>query len=149
MIDTQGKLLLSSFMAILIGIVLIQPIGDDIELLKVSSRTITNESIAISSGAGTLANDEGISFDACRNTSDIMTANTLCNVTLATGIVAVDPTNFSDGLAFIDYKYEPDTYVHSSAARVIVTQTRLFFAIAILLVGIGFAIAAFKQSGVM
>lgn len=226
MIETHGKLLISAFIAILIGVVLIQPIGDDIELAKIGSRTILNESVALTittvsvvnetvtlsaadtPSTGTLANnylttltalrnetgenllgfcnmtlatgalscnatnsttcyadytyndhstgqlstdqDEWISFDACRNSTMIaILADTHCNVTLATGAVRTEYDNFTDDLAYIDYKYEPDTYVHSSAARVLLTQTRLFFAIAIILVGIGFAVASFKQSGVM
>jgi len=100
---------------------------------------------------GTLANDELNSFDACRNTSmtDVPTTSPFCNVTLISGAVRVDYDNFTDGTAYIDYTYEPDTYIRSSAARVMLSNTRLFFAIAIILLGIGFAVASFKQGGVM
>ena len=150
MISTQMKLLMSAFIVIILGVVLIQSIGDDVELVKVGSRTTTNESVAISSGAGTLANDELHSFDACRNSTMItIISGVECNVTLATGTVVVNPINFTDNLAYIDYKYEPDTYVHSSAARTILTLVILFFVIGILTVGIGFAWKALKDSGVL
>ena len=150
MIGTHGKLLFAAFITILLGVVLIRPIGDDIELAKVSSIRIGNESVTISGGIGTLANDELITFDVCLNsTQDAILIGTHCNITLSTGIVIVNPTNFTDSLAYANYTYEPDTYVHSSTARVLLTQTRLFFALAVLLVGVGFAYAAFKQSGVM
>lgn len=150
MIETQGKLLFMAFFTLLIGIVLIQPIADDIESVKVGSIRVGNESVTISSGTGTLTNDEVIGLDVCLNsTMTSILINTHCNVTLATGVITVNPNNFTDSLVFANYTYEPDTFVESSVARVLLTQTRLFFAIAILLVGIGFAVAAFKQSGVM
>ncbi len=228
MINTQDKLLtllFTAFIVLLLGVVLIQPIGDDVELVKVSSRTILNESVALTATTadvvnetvtlagnttGTLANnylttlttlwnisgadllgecnitlstgglvcnntnsegglanasytyndhstgqlstnqDEWLSFDACRNSA--MTAiliGTDCNVTIATGAVRTEYDNFTDDLAYIDYKYEPDTYVHSGTARILITLTVLFFAIAILAMGIGFAIKSFKEGGVM
>ncbi len=153
MINTQDKLLtllFTAFIVLLLGVVLIQPIGTDIELAKIGSNTITNESVTISSGAGTLTYDELLSFDACRNSSMVaILAGTHCNVTLTTGTVVVNTGNFSDDLAYIDYKYEPDTYVHSGTARILITLTVLFFAIAILAMGIGFAIKSFKEGGVM
>lgn len=147
---SAAKLLFMAFMTILLGVVLIQPISNDIETTRDSSITFLNESVAITSGAGTLANDEGLTFTACRNsTMDAIVVSTNCNVTLATGEVLVEPHNFSDNLAYIDYTYEPDTYVHSSTARTLLVNTRLFFAMAVMVVGIGFAIAGFKQSGIM
>jgi len=223
MINTQGKLLFMAFFTILLGVVLIQPIGDDIELAKLSSITVTNETLSfttvttdisnesqtntenstasanytltynnltaftelrnqsatvvnglcnvtLSSGTlycnetnstnlfsdytyvsgrtETLANDEIISLDAIRNaTSPSSSMLGHCNITLSTGSLICNNTHYYTG--YCDYKYEPDTYVHSSTARVLLTNTSLFFAIAVLLVGIGFAIAAFKQSGAM
>lgn len=223
MINTQGKiltLLFSAFIVILLGVVLIQPIADDIETVKASSYDIINESVTLSvttrdianethtlvanettlsnnyltaltglrnitseditgycnitliTGAlkcnetfdatiyadytyndfstGTLAHDELASFDACRNsTMTAILAGTNCNVTLINGAVKVTYDNFTDDLAYIDYKYDTDTYVRSGAARTLLTLIILLFAIAILTVGVGFAIAAFKQSGVM
>lgn len=218
--ENQMKLLMSAFIVILLGVVLIQPIGDDVELAKIGSRTVLNESVSLSItttdvanetntlvantttltnnyltaitelrnitsevvttfcnatlttgvlvcnetgsatiyaqytfndySTGSLTYDELNSFDACRNStmSDIL-AGTHCNVTLATGAVKVTYDNFTDNLAYIDYKYEPDTYVHSSAARTLLTILVLFFAIAILAIGIGFTVKSLKDSGVM
>ena len=148
MIETHGKLLISGFIAILIGVVLITPIGNDIENVKISSRTLLNESVTISSGLGTLTFDELISFDSCRNSSmDNIFSGGDCNVTTATGEVSVTPANFSDGLAFIGYTYEPDSYVHSGTARTLISLTTLFFAIAIMTVGAGLVFAGLKQGG--
>ena len=149
----QGNLLtllFSAFIILILGAVLIRPIGTDVELAKIGSKTVTNESVTISSGLGTLTYDELLSFDACRNSTGIaVTRNTYCNVTLASGAVSVHPDNFSANIAYIDYKYEPDTYVRSSAARTLLTITVLFFALAILTVGIGYAIKSFKENNLM
>ncbi len=94
--------------------------------------------------------DEWKSFDACRNSDmNAILAGTNCNLTLTTGAVKVNYDNFTDDLAFIDYKYEPDTYVHSSTARTLITLVILLFAIAILAIGIGYAIKSFKEGGMM
>jgi len=47
MINTQGKLLIAAFMTILIGVVLIQPIADEIEDVSTGSRNIYNESVSL------------------------------------------------------------------------------------------------------
>jgi len=214
------KLLMSAFIVILLGAVLIRPVADHVELAKVSSITLTNESVTLSVttatisnetntlvanvttlaeghlttvtairnissqvitaecnatlvtgvlkcnetysstiyvdytfndySTGTLANDELSSDDACRNsTGNAILLDTHCNVTLTTGAVKVNYDNFSDDIAYIGYKYEPDTYVHSSAARTLITLVILFFGIAVLTVGIGFAWKSFKDSGVI
>ncbi len=221
MINTQGKLLLAAFIVILLGIVLIQPIGDDVESVKTSSLSATNETLAfttvttdisnesqtntgnasigatytltyndlsaftavrnqsatvvtsdcnatLSSGVAvcnatnstnlffdytyisgrteTLANDELIAVDALRNeTSDDITG--LCNVTLSTGGLVCNNTYSSVGYA--DYRYIPDNYVRSPAARTLLTITVLFFAIAVLILGITYAWSALKDSGVL
>ena len=153
MINTHDKLLtllFSAFIVIILGAVLIQPIGDGVELTKVSSMNVSNESVTLSSGLGTLANDELSAFKGCRNsTGGIATIDLACNITLATGEIKVALENFSDSLAYVDYRYEPDTYVSNSASRTLITLTVLFFVIAILAVGIGFAVKSFKEGGVM
>ncbi len=99
---------------------------------------------------GLLANDELISLDACRNsTMTAVTVDTVCNVTLATGAIKIAYDNFTDDLAFIDYKFTPDTFVRGQTSRTLLNITILLFAIAIIAIGIGFAIMSFKVSGVM
>lgn len=218
MIDTQGKLLFGAFIAILIGVALIQSIGDDVELAKTSSYTVTNETLSFtitatvsneskttlgdSSGFTiTLNNDDLVSFSELRNTTaNVVTSS--CNITLTTGSLQCNMTNSSrlyadytyytntvdDYLAndeivsldavrnsstgskvftttcdfvsstgyvnctnphsttgYVDYKWEPDTYVHSSAARTALTSTVMFFALAIWAIGLGFAWKSFKE----
>ncbi len=223
MIETQGKLLFMAFFTILIGLVLIQPISNQIELVKLSSGTVTNESVPLTATTATVVNesvtmdssnvtallannhlttltglenitgenllgecnitlvtgnlscnatnsntifanytynsfstgqlttqDEWLTFDACRNsTMTTILSGLHCNVTIATGEVRTVFDNFSDGSAFIDYTFTPDTFVRGAAERSLLDITRLFFALFVLLLGVGFAIAAFKQSGAM
>ena len=94
----------------------------------------------------TLANDELIALSEIRNvSSEVITSE--CNVTLAPGTLSCNNTRNEVGYA--DYTYRPDTFVSSRVARTLLDNTTLFFAIAIMAIGIGFAIAAFKQSGIM
>ena len=145
--ENQLNLLISAFIVVILGVVLIVPIGDDVELVKTASFSPTNESIGLT---GTLDNDELISFDACRNsTMDTIVIDIYCNVTVPGGVVVANSDNFTDGLVFIDYTYTPDTYVRSGTARTLITLVILFFAIAILAVGLGFVMKAFKDGGIM
>ncbi len=222
MINTQGKLLISAFVAMLVGLVLIQPVADDIAGVSTESFTILNESVSLaiatstnlnesntldltnsttlsqdfltvlteirnttaevvtsqcnvtrstgvlkcnetsvtnvifvdytynSTVSGTLANDEIVSFDACRDSlMNAILAGIHCNVTLATGEVIGEYDNFTVPTAFIDYTYDTDNFVRSAAARSLLNLTILFFALAVLAVGIGYVIGAFKDSDLM
>ena len=141
--ENQLNLLISAFIVIILGVVLIVPIADDVELVKTATRSIVNESTGLT---GTLNNDELLTFDACRNSSmNAILIDTNCNVTLTTGVVSANAANFSDSLVFIDYTYTPDTYVRDSTARTLITLVILFFAIAILAVGLGFVMKSFKD----
>ncbi len=101
--ENQMNLLISAFIVIILGVVLIVPIGDDVELVKTASFTVINESTGLT---GTLNNDELITFDACRNsTMDVILIGTHCNVTLANGVVYANALNFNNSLVVINYKY--------------------------------------------
>ena len=147
MIETHGKLLISGFIVILLGVILITPIGDDIELAKVGSRGIVNESVTISGGLGTLANDQLIAFSSCTNSTANLIAVGDCNVTLITGEVSVTPANFTGNQALFNYTYTPDGYVRSATARTLISLTPLFFALAVMAVGAGLVVAGLKQGG--
>ncbi len=99
---------------------------------------------------GTLANDELITFDACRNsTGTTITAGLQCNVTIPNGAVTISYDNVTDGSAFIAYTYTPDNFVRGRTTRSLLNLTILFFAILILSVGLGFAMKSFKEGGLM
>jgi len=88
------------------GAIALDDFKSDIKLDNTNS--ISNESVTISSGTGTLdqAGEMYITFSACRNASmvSIPIAGDFCNVT-GTGEVSVNPANFSGNLAYIDYTH--------------------------------------------
>lgn len=223
MINSHGKLLFSAFIVIIIGVALIQPIGDDVERVKLSSYSVDNESVILSNVLtsilnetldlsagggenGTLANSNISTVTAIRNgsgdvittdcnvtyqsgfvkcdigpvndsnisyfdythvsgktgnlaeTDEIITLEALrnvtstdllseCNITLSTGALVCN--NTYSFVSYADYQYDTDTYVASGAARTLLTLTVLFFAVAILVVGIGYAVKSFREGGVM
>jgi len=222
MINTQGKLLISAFIIILLGVILIAPLADDVEEVSTGSVIVTNETLSWSSlttavsnesatlssnatsSTGNLSNDDLTAFTAMRNeTSEIVTnycnitlftgrlqcnntgsqnvyvdytyisgrtetfANdeltsldeirnatalgtvitSYCNVTLSTGGLICNNTH--NATAFGDYTYTHDTYVRSSAARRLLAVTIIFFAITVLVIGMGYAWKAFKEGGVI
>jgi len=227
MIETHGKLLIASFMTILLGIVLIQPIADDVESISTGQINIPNETVALSSVTGTvinesvtlnqstgainrtiaqLANDQLITYDglinatsegtritgfcnvslshgtlSCNGTRDTaafinytytgsrsgalshttgdivsiasflnVTSENIrgyCNMTLATGAIVCN--NTKNGTGYCNYDYEPSDYIEDGTTRTLLGTTRLFFAIAVLIIGIGFAIAALKKSNLI
>lgn len=150
MLNTYGNYIIGAFIAILLGTALIQTVANDVELAKVGSRNVSNESVTLSSGLGTLANNELISVGVCRNSTNDVITDPYCNVTLATGAVVTSGTlNFTDGAAYINYLYQPDTYVSSSSARTIITLVVLFFALGIVAIAIGLAVKSFREGKIM
>ena len=221
MVNAIGGVLIATFIAIIIGTALIDPISDDVELSKVSSITIDNESLSFSISTQSAVNENitnngdgatmatfNLKYNNVTVLSSIANATyndrtTQCNVTLASGAVqcnltnssyfyvnytyvskltetlaydevkavnsitnATSPSNVLTGHcnvtlangnlvcnnthslnAYINYSYEPDTYVHSSTARTSLTLTVLFFAIAILAFGIGAVMKSFREGG--
>ena len=119
--DNRFKLLMSAFIVILLGVVLISPIADDIELAKTSSRTVLNESFTFVIDTSDISNESNIvtgnatlgftiklthdnltAFTELRNqTADIVGG--LCNATLSTGTLTCNGTNSTN--LFSDYTY--------------------------------------------
>ncbi len=100
----------------------------------------------ISRRTGSLSQDDILSLTTLSN---ITSENIIgyCNLTAATGDLVCNNTR--SNTAFATFDWEPDNVLQDGASRTILRTTMLFFAIAVLVLGIGFAIAAFKQSGVM
>ena len=148
--ENQINLLISAFIVIILGVVLIGPIGDDVELVKTSSYDAANETVTLSAAhtasTGTLTNDKLISLSALRNeTSDNIIGH--CNITLVTGGLKCNATNSTT--AYADYIWESNTpYIRGATTKTLITLVILFFAIAILAIGLGFAVKAFKDAGV-
>ncbi len=121
MVENQIKLLMSAFIVIILGVVLIVPIGDDVEKVKISSVLVNNETLTFSSlttiisnesqantGNGSLGATYTLSFDdltaitEIRNQSaTIITSD--CNATLSSAIFSCNATNSTN--LFFDYTY--------------------------------------------
>jgi len=119
--NTQGKLLISAFIVILLGIVLIQPIADDVEEVSVYSIVVTNETVALSNVLATVSNETLILYNSSygnltyfnissiteiRNMSSDVITTAECNITLATGAVKCNVTVTDDSnVTYWDYIY--------------------------------------------
>lgn len=121
MINTQGKLLITAFVAILIGVVLIQSIADDVELVKTSSYTALNESLLLTVNTITISNESAtmvaentttlantflFNLTALRNESS-QDYISYCNVTLSTGVLVCNDTG--GAVIYADYIYYSDS----------------------------------------
>lgn len=142
------KLIIYGFMAIIVGLALIIPVADQVELVKVASRTITNESVTLTSNAGNLYayTTRTYSATACRNQTVTIPIGTYCNISTK-GAVKTYSGNFST-VAYVDYTYEPNDYVDGATSRALVTLTVMFFALGIMAVGVGLCYKGFKDSGI-
>ena len=110
--------------------------------------SISNNSIAIASGAGTTTYDNLITVTTVYNSTPELLINSnettdiRFNVTKATGVIK---TNFADGTYKVSYSYYPDNYIESGASRAILRLLKLFFALAI----VAIAMLVFTKSGLM
>lgn len=112
------------------------------------NRTASNGSVVYvdyvyrSGKSGTLANDEVIAIYELRNiTSEIVT--TSCNITTTSG--ALRCNNTLSTTMYASYRYTPDTYVRNSTSRTLLDTNIIFFAIAIMLFGVGMAYKGIKD----
>ncbi len=139
MIDTKGKIIISTFVFVIVGIVLLQAISDDVKEVTTATLTSGNETVTLTSDEGTTAHIEGIAATACRNQSADQTVFVLdlnCNVS-SVGAVIVSGLNFSDQVG-IDYTFQPEEYVRSATSATLIALVVLFFALAILAISMGF-----------
>lgn len=121
MVDTsnQMKLLISAFMVLLLGAVLIRPIANDIDQVNTPSYDATNETLAFADSTTivlnesytniilptigvnfTVANDDLASVQEIRNSSATVIN---CNVTLRAGFLSCNETNST--AIFVDYTW--------------------------------------------
>jgi len=125
-------------------------LGDSIYSATTISTVTGNESVAIVSGVGELANDDVtvITFFGGANVSTQstgITVGTQVNVTKATGVLAVDSINFSNGNWNATYEYEGAEYVTNSTSRSLLPLVLIFFALAIVLIGYVIVVKGFKE----
>jgi hypothetical protein len=133
--------LFGAFIVILVGVVLLNNLANSIYSATTISTVTANESVAITTGVGTLANKDVtiITFFGSSNVSTNsggVVLGTQVNITdKATSTIRVDKTNFSNGNWNCTYQYEGAEYVTDSTSRTLISLTTLFFVISIVLVG--------------
>ena len=127
----KAGIFITVFIILLLGIVLIDTLGDQI-YLATNLGSITNESVVITAGAGQLAQDDVDTLSYFGNKTNDTSAfiNTLINYTKA-GVITTDPT-VGNTTYNASYTYEGDEYIVGSNNRVLIRLIIIFFAIAIL-----------------
>ena len=141
-------LLLGSFIIILVGVVLVNSIGDSLYLASTISTVTVNESITMATGTGEVANNDVTLITFYGNGSDstgtgaFVVAESV-NVTKATGVVVVNDT--STGAYNITYEYEGTEYVTDSQSRTLINLIPIFFVIAIVLVGYVIVVRSYEK----
>ncbi len=120
MINTHGKILISAFIALIVGIVFIQTIADSIESVKTGSATANVETLSFSDLTTAVLNETQVNPNGTEGSNWTLTFNDLtaftevrnssativtgdCNITLANGIASCNVTNSTN--LFFDYTY--------------------------------------------
>ena len=101
--------------------------------------TITNESVAITAGAGTLAYYPISSITSVSNTTDMFTAVTDYNITTAsTGVMAFGGAIETTPVD-VTYKYEPAGYIASpfGTARTVAKNLFVIIIVGLLVIAVG------------
>lgn len=116
-----------------------------------STYNITYE--VLSATAADVINEQVLAVSSFQNVSigtQIVgiTINDDINFTKA-GRITVSPFNFSGGPYNITYSYGGDNYIEDSTARVFINLIPLFFAIGVVLAGIGMVYAGFREAGLL
>lgn len=132
MADSNLKLIFGLFVALLLGIVLIQVIATSIAGTD-DIHTSDNESMTITSSAGQVRFDELTTVTFFGNGSNStaqsdVVINTHVNWT-EDGDITVGNDIFSDGVYNITYNYEGDLYVSNGTSRTLLGLVVLFFAV--------------------
>ena len=139
-VDKNFGNLIMGFILILVGVILFVQLADNI-FAAVTLTDITNESLALTSGAGVAANADITSFSFFgngTNSTDGSEATIGVEVNVSrNGSVAASTVVFADGTYNLSYLYEGTEYVVDSSSRTILPLTNIFFALAVFLGGFG------------
>jgi len=141
---------LSFFIIVLIGLVLLRTTADEVSKVTEYSSYEVNETITFTgtSNQSTVAEDDLIAGLTFQNDSGYEhTAGDDWNLSLTTGVVTIAGNLTADGTGtfYLDYTYTPDDYVVDGTARTLVGLVTIFFALAILGIGAGYAINLLKD----
>lgn len=132
-----------SFVFILVGVILMGSVADEVTSIT-QENTVTSESISITNQSTTsLANSQLDSFTNLGNATANLTINTDYTVDLSAGTVtSLGPTGSYDA----DYVYRE---VGNATSRTLINLITLFFALGVMLAGVGFAVKGLRDAGVM
>lgn len=136
--DDQLKALIMGFVAIVVGVVLIEAIADDVAATR-DSYTATNNTVTLSSSrTATLGGTENVVLTAVNNgTFDWTSAiGTGVNVTADTGEIVFNNSFVASTPANVSYTYTNENYIDDSTTRNILPIIQIFFAVAIFAVGV-------------
>ena len=141
-INNKVMLLLSVFIVIISSVVFLGSLADQVYLTR-NGDTVTNATITITNaydGDNALDNDNIISITSFTNVSD-GTAYANYTIDLENGLLRTQ-----DNASYkFNYTYYPDTYVQDGSSRTIMSLLPVFFALACIMVGVGFAYKSFKD----
>lgn len=147
--NNVGKLL-GAFIVILIGTVLIEALANDVhENTNLAAQP--NESVTMASRAGTLANDDVTGITMLRNSShaDYLWLASTIGFNYTTGGAIVANASLPSTPVYVGYNYEDDLYVVDATSRTLLNLVLIFFAIAIMAIGVGMAISSFRSMGII
>jgi len=144
-----GKLVMG-FIFIVLGAVLIASIADEISA-NTTIGDVVNETIAISSGTGSLAKSDIDSVSYFGNTT-MNTGQTEFAVDLGVNWTTAGALtvagNFTDDNYNVSYLHYPDEYVKDSTSRTLLPLIIIFFALAVLAGGVMLALSGLRGMGI-
>lgn len=147
----KGLSIITLFIMVLIGIFLLRPVSDDVH--SVTELQLTeNETFTL------VGNTSGSQYNLTYN--NIVASTTVCtNSTDGGGVVFSQTSDYNitanstsqwrggvnGSIINCSYNYKGDDYINDSAARNLTKLVVIFFAISILLIGIGYTMGWFKD----
>lgn len=134
--DKKLGILLSVFLALIVGIPLISQLGNSVNEAT-TAQTVQNETVTFTGGNGTLANDEIVALTSIVNNTGYSYTNQIgVGVNVTSGGAITSNVSGADTTYYVAYTYTNDNYVADSQSRTLISLLVLFFALALLAVGI-------------
>lgn len=143
--NAQMALIISAFVGLIIGIPLLTTTGDQVAATD-DTVTVLGETITITSGAGQTSLVElglyevtffgNVTNNTGNNGVGIGDGNTNDVNWTEAGVIEINTTLWADGSYGINYSYYPNAYVQEGTSRTLLSLIPIFFALAVLAVGI-------------
>ena len=141
--------LIGGFIVILVGVILLQSIADSVSTLS-DTYTATNETITPSAGIAQLSGTQTVVLSAISNGSFDWSGaiGTGFNAT-SDGAVTVNGSFPNAAPVNVTYSYTNENYITDGSSKTLVNLTILFFALAVLLIGVGVGYKGLKDLNIM